>query len=78
MLDQVRSISEADLDAAIAKAKAAGDKPGEWCWESLQPVVAQPGTPTGIASAIEDNRIIAMAAAGSCNGTFGPLSSLIP
>jgi hypothetical protein len=75
-LDQVRAMSAGDLAAARAKAQAAGDKPGDWCWESLQPVISPSGTEVGIASAIEDSRIIAQAIAGPCTGILGPVLSV--
>lgn len=72
-LDQIRSMSAADLINARAKAQAAGDKYGDWCWASLQPIVVHaPGSVVGVASAIEDSRIVSFSALGPCNGILAP------
>jgi hypothetical protein len=71
-------MSAADLANAIAKAEAAGDRTGEWCWQSLRPVISPSGQLTGAASAVEGARLVAIDAAGPCSGILGPVFSLIP
>jgi len=73
MLDKVRQMSAADLENATQKAMLAGDKSGAWCWQYLMAVPSPQGATFGIASAIEDARILAMAKAGPCSGIVQPL-----
>jgi len=69
VLAKIQKMSQADLAAAQAKAKAAGDDAGGLCWQHLGPIATVPGA--GIASTIEDARIAQMAAAGPCAGLLG-------
>lgn len=74
-LDQLRQITLADLKAADAKAVAASDRQGSWCWQYLEAIPSPTGA--GIASAIEDARIVAMAAVGPCSGILQPMIGVV-
>jgi len=76
-LDQVRSMSAADLATARAKAAHADDLAGEACWKALSVVPSPPGTEPGVATGIEDARIVAMSSTGPCSGIFSPVIMLI-
>lgn len=76
-LDKIRSMTSADLANAKAKATLADDRSAILCWDRLVPVVSPQGATTGVASGIEDTRIIAMAIAGDCSGILGPVISLV-
>lgn len=67
-LDQIRTVSSADLAAAEAKATAAGDDAGAICWKKLSTIPSAPGTATGLASLTEDARIAQQAVSGACAG----------
>lgn len=80
-IDQLRTFSSADLAAAQAKATEAGDEVGALCWKKLATVPSAPGTTLGVASIIEDARIVKQAVSGPCSGFSGgflpiPLSRL--
>lgn len=75
-LDDVRATSTADLQNAHAKAVAVGDEQGAKCWEALMPIPSPKGATTGVASALEDGRILAMALFGPCGGIAKPLLAL--
>jgi hypothetical protein len=76
-LDQVRQMTADDLANATAKAAMAKDLAGQLCWDYLAAVPSPQGATSGVASDIEDARIIAIAAAGPCSGILGPVIMLI-
>lgn len=67
-VDQLRSLSLADVQNAAAKANAAGDVGGAWCWEALMPIVSVSNGTVAIASSIEDARIATQALGRECKG----------
>ena len=73
ILNQLRTAGAADLAGAQAKANAAGDDSGALCWKKLAPVVSTPGSAAGIATTLEDARIVQQAVAGAC-GNILPIS----
>jgi hypothetical protein len=64
---QLNAVTVADLNNALAKAQSAGDKSGQLCWQALQALPSPQGATIGVATLLEDQRIVNQALAGPCS-----------